>query len=93
MTQEMEPYKGGVPEWTGAEMPPWFQAPELTTRPEWTELRPPYREESDLERRWSAIMMPFRAMALAFLWVSYTWYRAAFALATVVLVLLVFVAR
>lgn len=93
MAAEMEPYKGAVPDYTDAVMPPWFQVPEVTTRPEWTELRPPYREDSELEHYWSNIMMPLRALALGFLWISYSWYRAALFLGTIVLILIVFVAR
>jgi len=93
-SQEMEPYRGsGVPDVPDAYMPPWYQAPEITTRPEWTELRPPYREESDIERRWSTVMMVPRAMALGFLWITYTWYRTALLLVTVALIWIVFVAR
>lgn len=76
-----------------AAMAPWYMAPEMTSRPEWTELRVPYREDSKLERRWSLWLMPFRALALGFLWVTYQWYRTAFFLGTVLLVCVVFVAR
>lgn len=55
---------------------------DLTLRPEWTDMSPPYREESDVEMYWSRFTTPLRALALSFLWVTYTWYRfAAFATA------------
>lgn len=93
MAHELEPVKGTAPDVPEPGMAPWFQAPELTMRPEWTELRPPYREDSNLERRWSVALMVPRALALGFLWITWTWWRTGIFLATILLILIVFLAR
>lgn len=90
MAHDLEPVRDAVP---GTELAPWFQAPEITTRPEWTELRVPYREDSTLERRWSACVLPLRFLALGFLWVTYSPYRFGIFLATVMLIWTVFIVR
>jgi hypothetical protein len=82
---KMEPQVPAVPD--------WFQVPELTTRPEWTMARPPYREDSGMERVWSVVLTPVRAIALMFLWMTYQWWRTALVLGTIVGVILVWYVR
>ena len=72
---------------------PWFQAPEMTARPEWTELRAPYREDNDLERKWSVIVLPVRFLALGTLWITFSVYRFGIFIAFVTLIALVFYVR
>lgn len=93
MSHDLEPFKGSVPDVPDATMAPWYQGPEMTARPEWTELRVPYREDSDLERRWSTAMMPVRGLALFTLWITYSAYRFGIFLAFVALIAVVFVVR
>lgn len=69
--------------------PDWFQMPEITMRPDWTEVRPPYRADSTMERAWSTALVPLRAIALLFLWITFQWWRAALALGFLVLVITV----
>lgn len=93
MAREMEPFKHAVPDVPDAVMAPWFQAPEMTARPEWTELRVPYREDSNLERRWSNVMLPVRGLALGTLWITYSVYRFGIFLAFIALIAVVFIVR
>lgn len=93
MAQELEPTKEAVPDSPDTALAPYFQAPELTTRPPWTELRSPYRPDSKLEHHWSVAVLPFRALALGFLWVTYSVYTFMIFLATVTLIVIVFFAR
>ena len=93
MAHDLEPFKGSVPDVPDATMAPWYQGPEMTARPEWTELRVPYREDSDLERRWSNVMLPVRAVALGTLWITYSVYRFGIFLAFAALIAVVFVVR
>lgn len=60
---EMAPYRTGVPE--------WYVPPVMSVRPAWTDLHTPYRDDSQLGKVYHHIMLPFRAMALSFLWVSH----------------------
>lgn len=71
---ELEPYQDAAP---------WYAGPALTERPEWTELRPPYHPDSELEHTWSVVLTPLRAIALGLLWLTYAWYRFAIALGAV----------
>lgn len=93
MAHDLEPIKQAAPEVPDAAMAPWFQGPEMTARPEWTELRVPYREDSTLERRWSNVVLPFRFLALGFLWITYSPYRFGIFLAFVALIGIVFIVR
>jgi hypothetical protein len=63
--------------------PSWYQPVQLTERPEWTELRPPYNPDSKMEQVWSAWLTPLRFLALGFLWVTFAWYRTAVALGSI----------
>lgn len=67
-----------------AAVEPWFQPVQLTERPEWLELRPPYNPDSKVEQAWSAWLTPFRFLALGFLWLTFAWYRTALALVSTV---------
>lgn len=93
MAHELEPVKGAAPDVPDPTMAPWFQAPELTTAPEWITVRPPYREDSKVERYWSNTVMPLRALALGFLFLTWKWYYFAIFLGTILLIIVVFVAR
>lgn len=93
MAHELEPIKEQAPTVPDTSMAPLFQAPELTTRPPWTELRTPYRPDSKLEHHWSVVVLPFRALALGFLWTTYSVYHFLIFAATVLLVVIVFIAR
>jgi hypothetical protein len=101
MAHEMEPVKGAsaVPVVRTADdaldVPtPWYpQTPVISDRPEWLEARPPFNPESDLERYWSNVMYPIRCAALAFMWLTYAWYRFAIAAGSVFLLVILFQAR
>lgn len=66
------------------DVPAVFQPVQLTERPEWTELRPPYHPDRDVERTWSTAVLPVRAVCLFLLWTTYTWYRFAIVVGTLV---------
>jgi hypothetical protein len=57
--------------------------------PDWTAARPPYRPDSAAEKIWSDVMVWPRRIVLAGLWLTYHWWRAALAMATVFLIWLV----
>lgn len=93
MAHELEPIKSVEPSAPDADVPAWYTPPVLTDMPEWLELRPPYRPDSKVEQRWSVAVMPLRAVALSFLWITYRWHRAALGGATVLLIYIVFLTR
>lgn len=55
--------------------------------PDYVDLRPP--AESELQEWWSKIVVPFRAFALGFLWLTFAWWRFAIFVITIVLIILV----
>lgn len=54
--------------------------------PDWAQIRPPAHPDSDIQKIWSSVMMPLRAIAIAFLWVTLHWWRAALLASMVLLV-------
>ncbi len=56
---------------------------------DFVELFPP--ADTEFQEFWSKIVMPFRALALAFLWVTFAWWRFAILLITVLLITLLIV--
>lgn len=57
--------------------------------PDFVELFPP--ADTEFQEAWSKIIMVPRAIALAFLWVTYTWWRFAILLTTVGLFILMII--
>lgn len=93
MAHDLEPIKGSVPDVPDAALAPWFQPPEMTNAPEWITVRPPYRDDSKVERYWSVALMPLRALALGFLFITFKWWYTGIFLGTILLIIVVFVAR
>ncbi len=93
MAHDLEPIKGSVPDVPDAALAPWFQPPEMTNAPEWITVRPPYRDDSKVERYWSVALMPLRALALGFLFITFKWWYTAIFMGTILLIIVVFVAR
>lgn len=53
--------------------------------PDFVELIPP--ADTEFQELWSKVVMPFRALALAFLWVTWRWWRFGALVVTVVLII------
>lgn len=61
----------------------------MPDRAEWLNLRPPFDPDSNAQERWSAAVMPVRAVCLAILWVTVNWWRSAIAVGTIVALVLI----
>lgn len=89
MAREVELRKSAAPvpvQPDSADVPAWYQPVEHVEHvPDWMELRPPYRPDSELEHGWSVALTPFRAVALVFLWITYRWYRCALLVLAIIL--------
>jgi hypothetical protein len=71
MAQEIEPVSGTEVDLHRGGVPEWYVPPAMSVRPAWTDLHTPYRDDSKLGKFYHHAMLPFRAMALGFLWVSH----------------------
>lgn len=84
----VEPYAGG-PE--GDELLPYPYSP-ITPQsfdvPDYVVLRPP--DTGKVQAEWAKIMVPFRFVALAFLWITYFWWRFAILIALVLMITVLF---
>lgn len=56
--------------------------------PEYVSLRP--AEYTKIDETWSKIISGPRAVALAFLWITYRWHRVAILLATIAAIVITF---
>jgi hypothetical protein len=82
----VEPYAGG-PE--GDELLPYSPiTPQSFDVPDFVALRPP--DTGKFQAKWAAIMMPFRWLALAFLWITFYWWRTAILIALVLMIVVLF---
>jgi hypothetical protein len=66
---------------------------QVSDTPEWATVRPPFDPNSEIQRHWSTAMTPLRGAAIAFLWLTLTWWRFALSAATVLLIWVVIVGQ
>lgn len=82
----VEPYAGG-PE--GDELLPYSPiTPQSFDVPDYVVLRPP--DTGKVQAEWAKIMVPFRFVALAFLWVTMYWWRFAILIAVILMITVLF---
>lgn len=72
----IEPYQDDV-----IDVPEWYVGTYRHDVQDWHAVRPP--ETGKFQTGWSKAVMPLRAVALAFLWLTLYWWRTALALAAV----------
>lgn len=74
----------------GDDMPDWFGTGTYQNEvPDWHVVRPP--DTGKVQTQWAKVVMPFRAMAVGFLWLTLYWYRTALALGAVSALVILFV--
>lgn len=86
----VEPYKSGSSS-SGNDVPVPYVPMQSSGRydaPDYVDLRPP--ADTELQEWWSKIVTPFRALALAFLWLTFAWWRFAIFIVFITTIILVF---
>jgi hypothetical protein len=95
MAHDMEKYASASPEVMAPAVPAWYpeSGDPISDRPEWLEARPPFNPDSRIEVVWSNVMTPIRSGTLAFMWLTYKWYRAGIVVAGMALLIVLIVQR
>lgn len=78
---------GTVEPYQDDDMPEWFGTGTYqNVTPDWHVVRPP--STGKFQDGWAKVVMPFRAIAVGFLWLTLYWWRTALALAAVLALVL-----
>jgi hypothetical protein len=93
MAQEMEPTNQAAPDVYAGADPSWYPVQQVTDRPEYTELMPLVNPDEPVQVWFGRIIMPTRALAIGWLWVSRDVYRFAIFCATITVIVLLWYSR
>jgi hypothetical protein len=93
MAHEMEPTNQAAPDVYAGADPAWYPVQQVTDRPEYTELMPLVDPDSPSDVWFGRIILPTRALALGWLWVTRDKYRFLIFSSTLLVIWLLWYSR